>query len=120
MRASETSQKLILNLLDLHEFHPLPRNLVDRQQIADARAIELVFKEARLQGGSLLGFQAVIKATEGNSDRGSQAGHFREVLGVTEIGLLTVEVPDGWMGFHNDSLLRAVNAGHECAIYSRD
>ena len=55
---------------------------VDRQDISDARGVELVFEEVGLQGRGLFRFQAIVERPSWYLDRLRQTARFREILGI--------------------------------------
>ncbi len=110
-----------MNSLDLHKFESLPSVQVNRQQIADARGVELVLNGSGLQGRSFLGLQAVTTARASGDGGGfGQVEHFRQVLGRIESKFLAVEIADGWMSFNDDSRLGAVNAARPGSLHAYD
>ena len=105
---------------DLDEFDPVSGVGVDRQHIANARRVKLVFKEVRFQRGRFLRSQAVAERARPNRNGFVDTECFRKVLGIAERELLPVEVADGRMGFHDNARLVAVDARDERAVDGSD
>src|SRR5262245_37845640 len=76
--------------------------------------------KAGFEGGRLQGVQAIRERAERYRDGFVQAHDLGEVLGVSEIELLAIEVSDGGMSLHDDARLGAVDPRHKGARHGRD
>src|SRR6266853_2850316 len=76
---------------DPHQLRSLPGFQIDRQQIADARGVELVLDVAGRQRRALLGLEAVIERAVGDRGGVGETLHLRQVFRLTEEELLAVE-----------------------------